>query len=179
MSEVLPVMSTNSPIYSNRFSIKRKLVGNTFWNMSIKLWKVLIHVVMLPIIVHYLGREAYGVYLLVSAIFGYSNLLDFGVGGALIKYISEYNVKGDKRSINKMITSTYIFYLLIGSFILLFGIVLTFFLENIFKLDNELLLIAQIILLLFAISSPLSWSTRTFSSVLQGLQRYDGKSLVS
>ena len=43
----------------------------------------------------YVGKEAYGLYVLLMTVNGYFTLLDFGVAPALTKYVAEYRGRGD------------------------------------------------------------------------------------
>ena len=90
-------------------TIKKKIVRNTAANAFMNLWRYAVNFFLLPFIILHVGVEDYGLYLLVGAFVGYFGLLDLGVGTSLVKYIAEYNAKGDKERINKMVNSTFAF----------------------------------------------------------------------
>lgn len=82
-------------------STKKKIVKNTIANTLLKISQYAIGFTLFPFIIKYVGVEDYGIYLLVGAFVGYFGLLDFAVGGALIKYVAEYNVKGGEAKVDR------------------------------------------------------------------------------
>lgn len=67
-----------------------------------------------PYIVNKLGAEAYGVVILMGIFLGYLGLLDFGLGGALIRYLTECTAMGDQERFRKIFWSSLIVYALIS-----------------------------------------------------------------
>ncbi|MBI5001482.1 MAG: oligosaccharide flippase family protein [Euryarchaeota archaeon] len=159
--------------------IKRKLVRNTIANAIMKFWGYIIGFLMFPFIVGYVGVEDYGLYLLVGAFVGYFGLLDFGVSGALVKYVAEYNAKNEKETINKVINSTFVFYTIIGVVICAFVLLLGTYYVDFFKIESGDLWKARLIAYLMAIGALTSWPMRSFSTSLDGLQRYDLSAIIN
>ena len=67
-----------------------------------------------PYIVNKLGAEAYGVVILISTFLGYLGLLDFGLSGALIRYLTECTAAGDQERFRRIFWSSLIVYVLIS-----------------------------------------------------------------
>lgn len=55
-----------------------------------------------PWMVRQIGNNNYGIYNLAVSFIGYF-MIDFGLGGAIAKYIAQYRAKNDKESINNLI----------------------------------------------------------------------------
>jgi O-antigen/teichoic acid export membrane protein len=66
-----------------------RLAGNLAWNLIGELMPVLAAVVAIPILVHRLGADRFGVLILSWAIAGYFGLFDFGLGRALTKTMAQ------------------------------------------------------------------------------------------
>ncbi len=68
---------------------KRLFVLNTISNVSFHFLALLIGFFIIPLFVKDLGQELYGIWILSRTIMGYFSLLDMGVSGGIVKYISE------------------------------------------------------------------------------------------
>jgi O-antigen/teichoic acid export membrane protein len=58
-----------------------------------------------PFLLHQLGTESYGVWVLVGSIVAYGWLLDFGIGGAVTKYVAEYRVSGQVERLRRLVAT--------------------------------------------------------------------------
>ncbi len=67
-----------------------------------------------PYIVNKLGAEAYGVVILIGTFLGYLGLLDFGLSGALTRYLTECTAMGDQERFRRIFWSSLIVYVLIS-----------------------------------------------------------------
>ncbi len=68
--------------------------------------------VSVPLTVHYLGAERFGLWMAVSALVAFLNLLDFGLGNGLLNRVVEANGRGDLRGVHAAVSSG--FFLLCG-----------------------------------------------------------------
>jgi O-antigen/teichoic acid export membrane protein len=71
--------------------------------------------VLTPFIIHSLGSEGYGTWILIASITGYINLLALGVPMACVRYLAGHVAAGDVRQMNRVIGSCAGLYLLIGA----------------------------------------------------------------
>ncbi len=153
--------------------VKKKIVKNTIATSLLKAWKYIISFFLFPFTIHYIGIDDYGIYLLVGALVGYFGLLDLGFGQALIKYVAQFNAVDDKESINKMVNSTYIFFLVIGIIICCSTLIIGYFYVELFNVPSDQIDKARLIAYLVAIGALTSWPIKSFGTVLLGMQRYD------
>ena len=70
--------------------------------------------VLTPYIIVSLGIQDYGVWAVVGALAGYLGLLDFGLGGTFVKFISEHVAKNERDAARQVITFGTLFYLALG-----------------------------------------------------------------
>ena len=68
--------------------------------------------VSVPLTVNYLGAERFGLWMAISALFAFLNLLDFGVGNGLLNRVVEANGRGDPGNLRAAVSSG--FFLLCG-----------------------------------------------------------------
>lgn len=50
-----------------------------------------------PIMLRLLGQAEYGLYGIAQSIMGYIGLLNFGIGGTIVRYLAKYRAEGDKK----------------------------------------------------------------------------------
>lgn len=159
--------------------VKYKLIKNTIANYGIGIWNILITFILMFIIIRGygpakgLGAEEYGIYLLIAAMIGYFGLLDLGIGTSLVKFIAEYQTKGEKEKVNEVVNTAFFIFLGIG-LIGAFGLfILGAFFLDVFKFeDADQLLKARILTYISAIFLITSFSLATFKAILRGLQKY-------
>lgn len=159
--------------------IKKKIAKNTVANYVAQFWFLIIGFILMPFIVHHIGINAFGIWILVSAITGYFGLLDLGVGISLVKYVAEYHAKEDSEKINESINTTFFIFLGMGLIastgLFIFG---KFFITSVFNIPPDLFWEAKTITYIVAATTLVGFPLRIFGSTLEGLQRYEITALV-
>lgn len=135
--------------------------------------------VLLPVIVRYLGHDAYGLYVLLMTITGYFTLLDFGVSPALTKYVAEYRGRGDLGRAYRVINSTLLYYLLVGVAAAAGLAGMSLVANRLFRLDPALQPVARRLFLIAAAFALVLWPTNTFRGVMEAYQRYRASAFVT
>jgi O-antigen/teichoic acid export membrane protein len=160
-------------------SVKKKLIKNTIVNYSIKFWGLILTFFLFRFIVGHIGETDYGIYLFVTAITGYFSVLDLGIGNSLVKFMAEFEAKGDKEKLNQVFNTTFFLFLfigLVGGIIMFFiGTFLLSFFAGIFPgLDSpDFIPKARAIIYLLGIGFIFSLAMSSLRGILAGLQRYD------
>ncbi|MBK8467146.1 MAG: oligosaccharide flippase family protein [Chloracidobacterium sp.] len=149
-------------------SIFRNVVyGSLTWILPIGLGFV-----ATPIIVRSLGNSDYGIYALVLGFISYS--FTFNFGRAITKYIAEYRVTGESEKIRDVVSASFFLNIVIG-LIGVFVMCLSagWLVRTVFNIEPEAqhktitaIYIASGIIFLWMLS-------QVFTSVLQGIQRFD------
>jgi O-antigen/teichoic acid export membrane protein len=128
--------------------------------------------VMLPFNVAHLGPSAYGLWVLVTSMTTYFDVLELGYGSAQVKFTAQYRARRDPGALNE-VTST-LFFLFVGIALIkyAFALFVAFNIGTWFNLGAEQAMIGRYVLLIvsayFAISLPFS----VYGSVTNGFQRY-------
>ena len=153
---------------------KKLILGkNISFLVASRFVNVVISFFLFPFIVRYVGKEIYGVYLVAMTITGYFGLLDLGVMSALTKYVSEYNGKNDRESVNKIVNASFTFYVVIGIMISLLLFVFSLYFTKFFKILPANIPIAKNLLTIAALSALAVWPLSTFRGFIQGLNLWD------
>ena len=64
-----------------------------------------------PYVLHHLGDEAYGLWILTVNCVGYYGLLDIGVRSSILRYVSRHQALGNRNSVNEVVATAFYYYL--------------------------------------------------------------------
>lgn len=113
------------------------MLKNVSSNWAVMLLAILATYILLPFSLKMLGREQYGVWLLVTSMTGYLSLLLLGVPMASVRYITKYLSLKDYDNLNKAIGSCAGLYLTLGGVAFSIGVVLLFVFNHVYKLPPQ------------------------------------------
>ena len=89
----------------------RKVIANSIFNNIGFCWHLIIGLLLTPFIINRLGIELFGIWILLEVLIEFLNLLDFsGIGGAFVKYISEYYAKEEYDNCSRVINLGWAYY---------------------------------------------------------------------
>lgn len=164
--------ASDSPL-EKTFGIPEKLTRNTLYNAMGLIYSILISLILTPFIIRHIGIERFGVWTVVNILIMYFGFIDVGAGSPIIKYVSEFHVKKDFLSLNRLINTIFVFYFLLSIATAALGFIFSdsiikFFNIPVFLL-NESLFVIKIAIISFASFTIFS----IFTYVLLGLQRMD------
>jgi O-antigen/teichoic acid export membrane protein len=148
----------------------RRNVATNYANRAIS---AVVALLVTPVLAHGLGKEQYGIWVLVTSLSLYVDLLDIGVGSATIKYVAEYHTLGKIEQVRRAISTCFLILIAPGMAALALGIVLAHYYPSIFGIDPELAGTTTALVLLIAIPLAVSVPSDTFGGTLVALQRFD------
>ena len=90
---------------------------------------VLVGLVLVPVLIHWLNPERYGIWLAVTSVVGWFGLADFGLGNGLRNRFAEALARGDKALARSYVSTSYVILSLIVGFLVLFFLVLNRFID--------------------------------------------------
>jgi O-antigen/teichoic acid export membrane protein len=103
-----------------RFDLKK----NIFQSLIFKVIAMALGVILVPIVLHYLGKEKYGIWVTLTVVFNWFGFFDFGIGNGLRNMLSEANAKGNFKLAKELVSTSYVLISLI--FFFLFAIIVIF-----------------------------------------------------
>lgn len=91
-----------------------RIAKNALSGAGARIAMMLIGFGLTPFIVHALGLQQFGMWAVIGALAGYLGLLDFGLGGVFVKFLSEYIEQAQLARARQVLTFGMIFYALFG-----------------------------------------------------------------
>ena len=127
-----------------------------------------VSIVYTPFLLRMLGQAEYGLYSLMTAFVAYLNLLDLGIGNAMIVFMSKSLVKDSKTDNAKIIGSFLKIYLFLGFIVLIVGFILYGSIDLLFssKLMVSELRKAKIIFLILLVPMACSFPFGVYNSLI-------------
>src|SRR5688572_13294473 len=95
-------------------AIRQRVLVGTVSNYAGQLIAFAALFFLTPFILRQLGATVYGLWALISSVVAYGSLLDFGIWGAIIKYVAQYRAQGEIEEARRLISTAVLLYTLLG-----------------------------------------------------------------
>ncbi len=158
--------------------LRRHVFRNTLSNYAGKFFILGVWFFLTPFLVHRLGSQIYGLWVLVGSVVAYGNLFDLGIASAVAKYVAEYHAQGKIGEAKSLVATALWLYLALGLAVIGLSIVLAPFFPTLFHLSPEQQSTATWLVLLSGIALGLNLPCSVSIAVLRGLQRFDLMNLI-
>lgn len=153
--------------------IKKKIIGGTAINATGKALSFALQLFIITYLIKTLGKEAYGIVVLVLALVANTNLLEAGFGLSVTKYVAEYNAKGDWKKLLEIVNTNFIVSAVLA---LIFSVMLLvvneFFLERIFTIPPHLLNETKTLIRILIALSVIEFLSVNIIRIAEGFQKY-------
>src|SRR5712691_13512838 len=67
---------------------------------------ILVGILLSPYILHRLGDEAFGLWVLIFSITGYYGLFDLGIRSSIVRYVAKYSATNNYEELNRLISTS-------------------------------------------------------------------------
>ena len=128
--------------------------------------------ILLPFNVSHLGPSAYGLWVLTTSVTWFFGVLDFGYGGALVKFIAQYRARHDRTALNEILSTIGIVFTGLGVLCFLVTALLAWHIDSLFNIEPEQVRTAQYVLLIVGVYLSVRFALSIFGAVVYGFQRY-------
>ena len=133
---------------------------------------------LFPFIAHHIGLQDYGTWLVISSTTMFF-LLDFGMSSAVTRYVAQAEAKDDTETINRVVSTSLVFFGLLGVILGVFFLVTMTLLLPTLNIPEEnrtlaFSLVCLVVVNHFLIGMPLS----VFRNAIAGVHRYDVTNLL-
>lgn len=125
-----------------------------------------------PFILHKLGDEAFGLWVLIFSVTGYYGLFDLGIRSSVIKYAARYAAVGDRERLARLINTSLFTYSCIAVVLLILTGVGSRYVDSIFHIAPNFLRTARLLFMMVGTALAVGFPLSVFAGVLQGLQRF-------
>jgi O-antigen/teichoic acid export membrane protein len=160
-------------------SVPRKSIAyNGMFAFFDKAYTALSSLLLVPFLVHSLGMEVYGTWIVLTTVASYFALGNCGVIFSYEKYIAHYGAKDEIDSLRRFIATAFYGSLALGLGIFLVSLIFSPIVFR-FLLKNDSLGGNATIFILLMIYVSLSLGSTIITSVPKGMQRYDFASVIS
>lgn len=149
------------------------IAGNVMANWAAFLFVAGTSFFLSPYVVNKLGSTGYGVWSLLSSLVGYFGLLDFGVRGAVTRYIAHHHaLEEHEQSCHVISAGLAIFGFLSGATILVSAI-MALLAPIFFNIPPSFVYETRIVIILGGFATAVTLIAGVFGGVSTGLQRFD------
>lgn len=146
-----------------------KNVGSSWFALGVN---VLVGLFLSPYILHRLGDDAFGLWILIFSITGYYGLFDLGIRSSIVRYIARYLATDEHDELNRLVNTALFSYCGIGVVAMAITLVAAYYINSVFRIPPEFVVTARWLLLMAGISVSLGFPLGVFSGILEGLQRF-------
>lgn len=133
-----------------------------------------IPIVYTPIMLKFLGQDEYGLYSLANSVVGYLGLLNFGIGGSMIRFISKYRAAEDEKNVKRTVGLYLKLYFIFSIIVVIVGFIISSNVNLYFgkSLSFEQLEKMSILVKVMSISTAISFVSNVFSAVIISYERF-------
>src|SRR5437016_8989406 len=146
-----------------------KNVGSSWFALGVN---VLVGIFLSPYILHRLGDEAFGIWVLIFSITGYYGLFDLGIRSSIVRYVAKYAATEDHHQLNCLVNTAMFSYGGIGLLAMLITLTASFYVGSIFRIPVDFLTTARLLFLIVGSAVALGFPLGVFGGILEGLQRF-------
>src|SRR5215469_3097810 len=125
-----------------------------------------------PFILHHLGDEASGLWVLIFSVTGYYGIFDFGIRSSLIRYVSKFQATGEKEELARLVNTSVFTYSCVAMVLMVTTTVGAFYVDRLFHVPLGFRKQAQILFLLVGYSVALGFPLGISGGILEGLQSF-------
>jgi O-antigen/teichoic acid export membrane protein len=153
---------------SNKSQILKN-VGSSWFALGVN---VLVGIFLSPYILHRLGDQAFGLWILIFSFTGYYGLFDLGIRSSIVRYVAKYSATDEQSELNRLVNTAMFSYGSIGLVAMTLTFIATYYVSSIFHIPAEFLATARWLLFIVGVAVSLGFPLGVFGGILEGLQRF-------
>jgi O-antigen/teichoic acid export membrane protein len=133
---------------------------------------ILVGVMLTPYIIRSIGKDDYGIWVLVGSFVGYYGLLNLGVGTALLRYVARYSAKNNEEKLNEVVSTAMAVFSLTGIVVFIASVILGPTLSEFFELSlgmrDDFVRVVGVV----GLSTGISFAGSIFGTIVMGCERF-------
>jgi O-antigen/teichoic acid export membrane protein len=160
--------------------LDRQIGKNAAFGLGEYLFIQVLQIAATPFLVHRLGLEQYGIWVLINSVVAMTDAMNFGLGNAALRFVSVYRGRGETASVIQVIrasVSTSILIAVLAGSVTYLGA--RFLVGSAFKVPEQLTTVATEACQLTSLLVAVRIVDLTLSAALRGYERYDLAALAS
>lgn len=127
--------------------------------------------VLVPIVIHFLGREDYGLWATIGQVLGYLALLDLGVGSAVMRRAAQLREAHDIEATSRVVSTAVALYCVLGLVFLAAGLLIGMFLPYWSVIPRDRVHVVVVMFFIMVAYGAISFPLRVALSALIGYQQ--------
>lgn len=139
---------------------------------------IMVHAILgfayVPILLHYIGKNEYGLYQLIGSLISYFSIMDFGLTAAVTRYYTKFKALNDKVNMENLLALAVRGYIIVTAIILVIGSFCYFFIDDIFgnNMSGDELIEAKKMFILLLVNIAITVSTMIFRAIINSHEKF-------
>ena len=154
-------------------AVRRILARNAVWNAASYVLHAAALLVISPYVVEHLGKDLFGVWIIVQTLIGYLNIADFGIRPAIVHFVARHDARGEHGALNRAVNSAFLTLACGGTLVVIAASLLAPHLGAWFDVPAAQQAEAGWALVVAAVLMACILPLNAFTAVLIGKQRFD------
>jgi O-antigen/teichoic acid export membrane protein len=146
-----------------------KNVGSSWFALGVN---VAVGILLSPFILHHLGDEAFGLWILIFSLTGYYGLFDLGIRSSIVRYVAKYGATNEQEELNRLVSTAMFSYGGVAVAAITATLIATYYVNSIFRIPGGSIATARWLLLMVGLSVSFGFPLGVFGGILEGLQRF-------
>jgi membrane protein EpsK len=150
-----------------------RLLLNASVNVLSGLANMAVRLLVVPLMLHYIGKEAYGVYALVAGLTLYTPYLHMGMSAAVARYCAAHLARGEYDELNAVVNTGIAYYRVAALVFIAVAVFIAFFCIDWFISDSEFHTVARLCVVIFGVIEGMVMFLGPVGGVLWAIERFD------
>lgn len=150
----------------------KKLLFNSLSGTTLYIANIIVAFIMSPIYIKVLGNRDYGLWELVMSVVGYMGMLDLGIGGSLVRFVSIADGKQDRADLQQTMSTALAFFVPVGVLAIVLFFTLSYYPGLIAGQETRNIANLGTIFMLLGVNAAMLFPLEVFTATLIGLQRH-------
>lgn len=164
------------PTHCQQQPVKMSLRANALKNVSSNWFGAAVTVTvgffLSPFILHRLGDDAFGLWILVFSLTGYYGIFDFGIRSSIVKYVAEFEALGDRDRLTRVVNVSTFAYSSVALVLLVLTGLCALYVDRIFHLSPPFVHTVRLLVLMAGSAVALGFPLSVFAGILEGRQKF-------
>jgi O-antigen/teichoic acid export membrane protein len=148
-------------------------LSNVAWSWCGVLFSLISGLFLAPYVIHHLGDERYGIWILVFSLMDYYNVVDFGFRSAVIKFASHYRVTGEAERLEALVSTGLVYFSIAAVAVLAASLVIARNVTRWFHVLPRDEAAFRFLVITVGVGFALGIVSSPFTGVLEAYQRFD------
>ncbi len=150
-----------------------RLILNSLVSMASGIISLALQLVLVPVITHYIGKAAYGVYVIVAGLTYYTPFLHMGMSSSMTRYGAAHLAKEEYEELNATVNTVVAYYRIVALIFFAVACTVAWFLTDVFRIQPDLQYAARWCVVIVGACEATSLWLGPVGSLLWSIERYD------